>query len=189
MLAVLAAWARGLAAARTMEADHAANWRRRGRSPGDVLLVALGDSLAQGMGSAHPERSWAGRLADAMEARTGRRVRVLCLGVVGAGAMLANVRRVLHFWREGNNRASRIDPRYSADAFRRCKIHYLCRSVLRGRDAVNVWGAGRVGKDFARALYEGGITVRAFFDIDPRKIGQRIHDAPVRDARDVGDHI
>lgn len=86
VVTVLAVWARGLSAAMTMEADHAAYWRRRGRSPGDVLLVALGDSLAQGMGSLHPERSWAGRLADTMEARTGGRVRVRCLGVVGAGA-------------------------------------------------------------------------------------------------------
>jgi acyl-CoA thioesterase I len=85
LLLVLAAWARGLAAASTMETDHAAYWRRRGRSPGALLLVALGDSLAQGLGAVHPERSWAGRLADVWEARTGRRVRVLCLGMCGAG--------------------------------------------------------------------------------------------------------
>ena len=30
-----------------------------------------------------------------------------------ADTMNANVRRVLHFWREGDQRASRIDPRYS----------------------------------------------------------------------------
>lgn len=85
LLAVLGAWARGLMAARTMEADHAAYWRRRARSPGTVTLVALGDSLAQGLGAIHPERSWAGRLAEALEARTGSRVEVLVLGVCGAG--------------------------------------------------------------------------------------------------------
>ena len=78
--------ARRLWLATTMEPDHAAYWRRRGRSPGDVLLVALGDSLAQGLGAVHPERSWAGRLADAIEAREEVRVRVLNLGVVGATA-------------------------------------------------------------------------------------------------------
>lgn len=79
------AWqAHRLRRATTMEDDHAAYWRRRGRSPGDVLLVALGDSLAQGLGALHPERSWAGRLADAIEARDGVRVRVVNLGVVGA---------------------------------------------------------------------------------------------------------
>jgi glycosyltransferase involved in cell wall biosynthesis len=102
-----------------------------------------------------------------------------------AGARLANVPHVLHFWREGAGRASRSDPRYSADAFRRCKIHYLRRSFLEGQDSVSVWGAGRAGKSFARALAAEGITVRRFFDIDPRKIGQEIHGAPVRDACEV----
>jgi acyl-CoA thioesterase I len=86
VLAVLLAWGRGLAAAQTMEADHAAYWRRRRRSPGALTLVALGDSLAQGMGSTDPSSSWAGRLAAAWEERSGRRVRVVCLGVVGATA-------------------------------------------------------------------------------------------------------
>jgi glycosyltransferase involved in cell wall biosynthesis len=105
-----------------------------------------------------------------------------------AGARLANVPRVLHFWREGNDRASRIDPRYSPDAFRSCKIHYLRRSCLEGHDSVSIWGAGRVGKDFARALLAEGLRVSCFFDIDPRKIGQEIYGAPVRDAREVARH-
>jgi len=102
-----------------------------------------------------------------------------------AGARLANVPRVLHFWRERDERASRTDHRYSAAAFRKCKIHYLRRSCLKGHEAVNLWGAGRVGKDFARALLAEGLAVRVFFDIDPRKIGQEIYGAPVRDAREV----
>lgn len=86
VLAVLLAWGRGLAAAPTMEADHAAYWRRRRRSPGSLTLVALGDSLSQGLGSTDPSSSWAGRLAAAWEERSRRRVRVVCLGVVGATA-------------------------------------------------------------------------------------------------------
>jgi glycosyltransferase involved in cell wall biosynthesis len=105
-----------------------------------------------------------------------------------AGARLANLPRVLHFWREGNDRASRIDPRYAPDAFRRCKIHYLRESCLRGHDAVKIWGAGRVGKDFARALIDEGVRIRGFFDIDPRKIGQEIYGAPVWDADDAIRH-
>lgn len=105
-----------------------------------------------------------------------------------AGARLANLPRVLHYWREGNDRASRTDPRYAPDAFRGCKIHYLRQSCLQGHNAVNIWGAGRVGKDFARALIDEGIEIRGFFDIDPRKIGQRIYDAPVWDAHDVIRH-
>jgi hypothetical protein len=44
---------------------------------------------------------------------------------------------------------------------------------------VVVWGAGPVGKGFARLLREAGIVLRAFVDLDPRKIGQTIHGAPV----------
>ena len=84
LVAGLAVWARRLVAARTMEDDHAAYWRRRGRSPGPRLLVALGDSLAQGQGSVHPERSWVGRLASEMERTGGTPVRVVNLGVCGA---------------------------------------------------------------------------------------------------------
>jgi len=103
-----------------------------------------------------------------------------------AGRRLANVPRVLHFWREGDNRVSRTDPRYSADSFRLCKLHYLRESVLKDHDSVNIWGAGRVGKGFARALTKNaGVSVRAFYDIDPRKIGQEIHGAPVRQARSI----
>jgi acyl-CoA thioesterase I len=90
----VAVQARRLRLATTMEPDHAAYWRRRGRSPGDVLLVALGDSLAQGLGAVHPERSWAGRLAEAIEEREGVRVRVLNLGVVGATAADVRARQL-----------------------------------------------------------------------------------------------
>ena len=104
----------------------------------------------------------------------------LVLRLHTSGAQLANVPRVLHFWREGSHRMSRTDPRYAPDAFRRCKIHYLRAGLLEGRDVVNIWGAGRVGKDFARALADAGVRVANFFDIDPRKIGQEIHGAAVR---------
>ncbi len=105
-----------------------------------------------------------------------------------AGARLANVPRVLHFWREGDGRASRNDPRYSTAAFQNCKIHYLCQSSLAGHDRVNLWGAGRVGKAFARVLLDQGLEVGGFFDIDPRKIGQEIYGAPVWDAREAPKH-
>ncbi|UCF18550.1 MAG: glycosyltransferase [Gemmatimonadota bacterium] len=105
-----------------------------------------------------------------------------------AGARLANVPRVLHFWREGDGRASRSDPRYSAAAFQHCKVHYLRQSSLAGHRRVNLWGAGRVGKAFARALLDEGLQIGGFFDIDPRKIGQEIYGAPVWDAREVPEH-
>ena len=45
-----------------------------------------------------------------------------------------------------------------------------------------VWGAGKIGKTWARALLARGVRVRAFVEVDPRKLGQRIHGAPVVDV-------
>ena len=109
----------------------------------------------------------------------------LVLRLHNSGARLANLPRIRHYWREREDRASRTDPRYSADSFRRCKIHHLRESILRNRDAVSIWGAGRVGKDFARALADQGVRVTRFFDIDPRKIGQEIYGAPVHRAGEI----
>lgn len=111
----------------------------------------------------------------------------LVLRLHAAGACLANVPKVLHFWREGDRRTSRTDGRYSATAFRRCKVHYLRRCVPRCRDAVYVWGAGRVGKEFARLVADEGTELHGFFDIDPKKIGQEISCAPVLDAREASE--
>ncbi len=110
----------------------------------------------------------------------------LILRFHASGARLANVPRVRHFWRESRERASRTDPRYSPASFRNCKIYYLRRCVPQSRDAVYVWGAGRVGKEFARAVVREGAQLRGFFDIDPRKIGQNIYGAPVLDAAEAG---
>jgi GT2 family glycosyltransferase len=91
---------------------------------------------------------------------------------------LANVPEVLLHWRERPDRLSRTHPRYHADAFRRCKAHHLARTLVGGR-RVLVVGAGPVGKTFARALAAENITIAAFVDVDPRKIGQIVHGSPV----------
>ncbi len=104
------------------------------------------------------------------------------------GGRFGSATETLLRWRERPDRLSRTDPRYAPDAFRACKVHYLRRTLLRGRDGTVVWGAGPTGKAFARALRRGGVAVRAFVDLDPRKIGQRIYDAPVIAPGDVADH-
>src|SRR5690606_31191948 len=131
----------------------------------------------------------------------------LVLRLWAAGGRLANVPEVLLHWRERPDRSSRTDPRYSADAFRRCQGHHLRRALLRagpgsgdaargpvagkdggrtaGRPAL-VWGAGPVGKLFARELLRQGVPLAGFVDLDPRKIGQRIYDVPVVGPPDVG---
>lgn len=58
-------------------------WEQQARS-GELLWVALGDSLTQGTGSSSPDTCWLGRSVGAARARTGRSVRVVNLAVYGA---------------------------------------------------------------------------------------------------------
>lgn len=106
----------------------------------------------------------------------------LVLRLWEAGGRLANVPEPLLWWREGAGRLSRTDPTYAPDAFRRCKAHFLARTLLAGGRGAVVWGAGPVGKAFARALADVGVPLRAFVEVDPRKLGQTIHGAPVLDT-------
>ncbi len=103
----------------------------------------------------------------------------LVLRMWSEGALLGNVPEVLLRWREGPQRLSRTAQEYSAEAFRRCKVHYLLRTRARDRDGLVVWGAGPIGKAFAREVLAQGGRVSAFVDVDPRKVGQNIHGATV----------
>lgn len=104
----------------------------------------------------------------------------LVLRLHACGFRMANLPRRLLGWRVRADRLSRRSTSYTPEAFRRCKVAHLSAELPRERPLV-VWGAGRVGKAFARTLAGAGREPAAFVDLDPRKIGQRIHGAPVLD--------
>jgi len=89
---------------------------------------------------------------------------------------------VLLDWRDTPERLSRTDPRYGADRFRAVKLAALEKGALAPGRPVVVWGAGPVGKGWARALRARGHAVAAFVEVDRRKIDQRIHGARVVDV-------
>ena len=102
----------------------------------------------------------------------------LWLRAFDAGLRFAKLPEALLEWHDSAGRLTRTDSRYSVRAFVRLKVASLARGPLASRPAV-VWGAGPVGKAFARALRDAGQRVAAFVEVDRRKIGQRIHGAPV----------
>lgn len=129
--------------------------------------------------------------ADVLELVGGYRARGwpedydLILRIWEGGGRLGKVAEPLLRWREGARRLSRTHPDYSEEAFRRCKVHYLLRTHLdQGRSAV-IWGAGPVGKAFARELLAQGGTLRAFVDLSPKRVGQEIHGALVLTPREA----
>jgi acyl-CoA thioesterase-1 len=58
-------------------------WASRS-GPGELLVVALGDSLTQGIGSSRPGTSWLGRFTAHLESSTGRTVAIDNRAVYGA---------------------------------------------------------------------------------------------------------
>ncbi len=110
----------------------------------------------------------------------------LILRLHAAGMRAANLPMTLLRWRVRPDRHSLDSDRYSAASFRRCKVHYLRSHFAPPDRPLVVWGAGKVGKPLARELHRQGMTVRGFVDLDPRKIGQEIHGAPVLDPESFG---
>ncbi len=103
-----------------------------------------------------------------------------------SGWRLCVVPEKLLFWRDHAQRLSRRDPRYSPEAFRACKLHYLLQTpwLRSGRPLVQ-WGAGREGKWWLQT-WPRECRPQAVVEVDPRKIGQRIHGVPVVSAEQLG---
>jgi glycosyltransferase involved in cell wall biosynthesis len=102
----------------------------------------------------------------------------LWLRALAAGRRFGKLPEVLLRWRDTPSRLSRTDARYAPERFLDLKIESFLGAVPSG-DGVVVWGAGPIGKGWARRLAARGRPVRAFVEVDPRKIGRTIHGAPV----------
>ena len=76
----------------------------------------------------------------------------LWLRAFDAGHRFAKLPEVLLGWRDRPNRLTRTDPRYAPERFLELKLAALGRGPLAGGRGVVVWGAGPVGKGWARAL-------------------------------------
>jgi glycosyltransferase involved in cell wall biosynthesis len=111
----------------------------------------------------------------------------LWLRALAAGHRFAKVPEVLLDWRDPPSRLSRVDARYGGDRFLALKVESVLAATAAGAAFV-IWGAGPIGKAWARALLARERTVRAFVEVDPRKIGQTVHGAPVVPVAEAGVH-
>jgi glycosyltransferase involved in cell wall biosynthesis len=103
----------------------------------------------------------------------------LWLRLFEAGVTFSKIDRYLYFWREHQERLTRVDGRYSVENFLRCKAKYLLSGPLAGRQRVVIWGAGQTGRRISKHLLRDGAPIEAFVDIDPEKIGSTLRDKPI----------
>jgi glycosyltransferase involved in cell wall biosynthesis len=96
-----------------------------------------------------------------------------------AGARFVKLPMVLLEWRDHSHSLTRTDSRYSLENFLRLKAHYLKAGPLSGRESIFIWGAGMTGRRLSKHLIREGVPVKAFFDIDPRKIGKTRRGLPI----------
>lgn len=99
----------------------------------------------------------------------------LLLRAAEAGMRFGKTAEVLLDWCDHGRRLTRTDERYSSDAFLCCRRQYLLAGPLRDVERVDLWGAGKTGKPWLAWLPSEGRAVRRCYDVDSRKLGQRIH--------------
>jgi len=110
----------------------------------------------------------------------------LWLRGAAAGWRFAKLPELLLDWHDHPERLTRRDSRYAAERFRARKLEALEAGPLAaGRRPLVIWGAGPIGKGWARCLRARRHTVAAFVEVSPRRIGQRIAGVPVCGLPDV----
>jgi hypothetical protein len=109
----------------------------------------------------------------------------LWLRLLHRDVVMVKVPRVLLTWREHAARATRRDPRYASRRHRELKLEFLLTGPLARDRPIVFWGAGIEGKPLLRGLIARGRVPVAVIDIDPRKIGQRLHGVRVVGKADL----
>lgn len=103
----------------------------------------------------------------------------LWLRMAATGIEFARLPQTLLFWRDHPERATRTMSEYALHAFRACKCHYLRQGFLQDSCDVVIAGAGLEARAWQRLLTAADVTVSAWLDVDPRKIGRILHNAPI----------
>jgi glycosyltransferase involved in cell wall biosynthesis len=103
----------------------------------------------------------------------------LVLRLLAAGEQIAIHPRRLLGWRDSPSRLSRNAPEYALDRFTECKAAHLAAGFLKADRHYVLWGYGDTGRALRRALAAHQRTPSHIVELHPRRLGKRIHDAPV----------
>ena len=111
----------------------------------------------------------------------------LCFRFYEAGLKVVGLDKILHYWRDRNDRISRTWDCYQDNRYYNLKLRYFYRLDRDFNRPLVLWGAGRNGKDMARLLLEHEKSL-VWVCNNPNKIGKTIygvHLAPVGEVMDL----
>jgi glycosyltransferase involved in cell wall biosynthesis len=103
----------------------------------------------------------------------------LWLRMAASGVQFARLPQTLLYWRDHPERATRTMNEYASHAFRSCKCHHLLHGFLQNSRNIVIAGAGLEARAWQRLLTAANVAVSTWLDVDPRKIGRVLHNAPV----------
>jgi hypothetical protein len=103
----------------------------------------------------------------------------LVLRMLGAGHEIGVVPRRLLGWRDTRGRLSRRAPEYAIERFTDCKAAHLAAGFLAGHERYVLWGYGSTGRTLRSALLDHDRAPSHIVELHPRRVGKRIHGAPV----------
>lgn len=103
----------------------------------------------------------------------------LVLRLLATGHRIGVVPRRLLCWRDSPTRLTRTHPRYARERLIALKAHALASGLLARTSRYILWGFGATGRALRRALAAEGKRPAFIVELHPRRLGNRIHGAPV----------
>ena len=109
----------------------------------------------------------------------------LWLNFLSRKMRITNIKKVLLDWHDSPKRLTRSSSRYSLNNFSKAKAHYLAKLPNVLSKGIEIAGAGPIGKRLARDLNDQGVKVTRFYELDRKKINQKINEIPVHGYSDL----
>jgi len=111
----------------------------------------------------------------------------LWLRWLDAGIKMGKVKRQLLYWNDLASRLSRLDDRYSSDAFNKIKTNYLIKYLKEKIKGRKIWlcGAGRGTRKKSDLLLVSNYSFGGYLDVDPKKTGKVFNGLLVFEAEDM----
>ena len=91
------------------------------------------------------------------------------------------VKEVIHHWRDYATRTSRTDSNYADNYFIQLKLNYFLELDYDNSRELELWGAGKKGKEVARFLIEKQIKFDWLSNND-KKIGKEVYGVILKDS-------